>query len=459
MTDKSSSFSAIFGVSRESANLSGVAVAAVRSGFAVLPVYPGEKRPMCTLTPAKRKSADKAAQKEAKERGQRNWNTARHRCGVHEAITKDTTAKSVFDRLLPEYPGLNLAIEVGRSHVLVVDADTAEEVEGFTNYWAEQSGVDAVRNVKPTIVSPGKVNKDGEQVHYDGGHFYFRLPEDVDFSNSPAARGLKLPGGAMAYVKDRVILVPPSVREEGPYTLESDIFGEQSFLTEAVQQTIVDFNVRKAQQTDKVWDEDDPITIWSLATPWDDLLSAAGWTLTQRSESCGCPAWLRPDDPASDKSAVAHEEGCTTFGELRGGFLHLWSDNAFPGYENGNGNRNMTKLNFVAHTWHDGNVSDAMSALQMPSQETIESLIGEVTDTLDREERRGRRAERDRRETVKLFEEDEPVEQVEAAFEQGTKTLTEEPTTVDKFVAVYTLLTDLRPHLNSVQAEILRGLL
>lgn len=403
MTDKSSSFSALFGSSRESANLVGIAVNAVRSGFAVIPIKPGDKKPMCTLTETQRKSADKKQRNEAKAAGRRDWKDVRHSCGVHEAIDTESRANSVFKRLLAEHPDLNLAIEVGRSRVLVVDADTAEEVDGFTQHWGDQAqaalldqGIpneiaaaagEQIRRVLPTVISPGKISDDsGEWVHKNGGHFYFRLPEGVDFSSAPAARGLKLPGGAMAYVKDRAILVPPSVRPEGAYVLGSDISDAPEWLVSAVTETVTDFYARKAMQAEKIKDADDPITVWSSSTPWRDLLEPAGWGETFRFESCGCPSWLRPGDPASDKSAVAHEDGCTRFDDLDGGFLHLWSDNAYPDYRDRRGTRNMTKLDFVTYEEHgrvDEETTKATKSLlglyrQQSDEVSLSDIMGEA---------------------------------------------------------------------------------
>src|SRR5688572_18666391 len=104
-------FSELFGVSRANANLPAIAMAACKEGYAVLPVAPGTKKPMCTLTPTARRRADKDAALAAQEAGHARWQGVRHTCGVHHAITDPNEANRVFRRLLLEHPDLNLALE------------------------------------------------------------------------------------------------------------------------------------------------------------------------------------------------------------------------------------------------------------------------------------------------------------------------------------------------------------
>jgi len=359
----SASFSALFGTSRESANLHGIAVAAVRAGYAILPIAPGGKAPVCTLPPLRRRQADRAVQEEAKAAGKKNWHAVRHGCGVRHAITDEKEATRVFKRLVDEAPDLNLALEVGHSRMICVDADTAAEVEGFTAWWAEQTGIDLLRWVQPTVSSPGKVNADGEWVHKGGGHFWFSLPEGMDFLDAPTADGVKLPGGAVAYFKDRAVLVPPSVRDEGAYVLRSDVGQAPEFLINAVRSKLGAFAERRALQTERLLHEDDPIDHWSVATPWAELLEPDGWTRNGKFTGCGCEEWSRPGDWSNDKSATAHEPGCADFECEQGGFLHLWTDN--PPEELLDAGKNLSKLQYVTAMSYDGDVRTAMKALNL----------------------------------------------------------------------------------------------
>lgn len=364
------SFSTLFGTSRENADLVRIATNAVRAGYAVLPVEPGGKKPLCILTENQRRSADKKAALAARDAGFRGWMNIRHsnsgECGVHHAITDDKVAQRVFKRLYEEHPDLNIAIEVGRSRVLCIDADNAADVTEFTSMWAEEAGVPQLRNMHPTVRSPGKIDVNGEWTHKNGGHFHFYLPDDVDFSNAPTADPLKF-GGAVCYFKDRVLLVPPSVREEGPYVLNSDILPAPVWLIEAVQRHI-DGNVeRRKIQRDKVHADGDPIDVWSVDTPWAELLEPDGWNDAARFESCGCACWTRPGPASNPKSLTAHELGCTRWDLEQGhGFAHVWTDDPpqwLRDYIDATGSRSLSKLQWVAWRDHGGDIKAAMAEL------------------------------------------------------------------------------------------------
>lgn len=384
MTDKTYSFSAIFGVSRESANLTGVAVAAHRSGFAVLPVHPVNKKALCILPQSKIKAANKEAQQAAKAAGRRDWNTVLHwnsgTCGPKHVFGSEAEVKRVFDRLLGEYPDLNIGIEVGKSRVLVVDADTAEQVDTFTEWWSQEmrgalimdglhesvanAAALAVRSSAPTVRSPGKVNDDGEWVHKNGGHYYFRLPDGVDFSQAETGGGLEVPGGAMIYIKDRLILTPPSVRPEGPYTLDSDIHDAPPWLIDAVTLHVEGFTERRRLQSERLSarrnGEVDDIDVWSASVTWASLLEPDGWSASHKFDGCSCEIWTRPGNPGSWKSATAHEPGCARF-EIEGsGWLKFWSSDVPAPLQ---GHSAVSKLQYVALMSFDGDTRQAMIEL------------------------------------------------------------------------------------------------
>jgi hypothetical protein len=336
------------------------AVNAVRSGLAPLPVKPGLKRPECILTRAEYRAADKAAKYAARDAGRKDWINAWHGdtvgCGYKHHITTEVQAREVFERLTAKCPDLNLSIEVGKSRVIVVDADTPEEVLGFTTWWRENTG----ETISPTVRSPGVIT-DGVATHSDGGHTYFQLPDGFD---ADEIRTTALPGGATAYVKARIVLVPPSRRAEGPYEAVGDIRPAPTFLLDAV---------RRAERVKPVseYTGDSPIDTWKVNTTWDELLEPAEWVPTRQTGSCGCPRWLRPGGGASsDNSAIAHE-GCAY-----GHFLMLLSSAVFPEWTNRKGERAMSKLDFVAETYHGGDTHAAMAALGLVEDFDIDTLIG-----------------------------------------------------------------------------------
>lgn len=365
-------WSELFGVSRANANIPAIAAAACREGYAVLPVAPGTKKPMCTLTPAARKKADREAAAKAKDAGHKGWVNVRHsnsgQCGVHHAITDPAEALKVFKRLLAEHPELNLALEVGRSRMLCVDADNAEDVTRFTAHWAAESGFPALAAVRPTVSSPGVLRNGDQWIHRGGGHFWFDLPAGVDFAGASTATGLNL-GGASVYFRDRVLLVPPSVREEGPYTLHSDIGMAPQWLIDAVTLHVEGHALRRERQQQKTRHDGDPIEMWAAETPWAALLEPDGWTQSHKYDGCQCEIWTRPGDWSSPKSATAHEPGCTSWDADDGnGFLHIWTDDppdCVRGYVEATGSKSLSKLQYVAWRDHAGDYAAAMRALEI----------------------------------------------------------------------------------------------
>src|SRR5436190_14100177 len=90
-----------------------IAVAACRKGYGIIPVKPGGKTPLCTLTARELKAAG-----------------PRHGCGVHHAITDPVVARRVFTRM-GKTDTLNIGIVAHPSRLVVVDVDTPEAVESF----------------------------------------------------------------------------------------------------------------------------------------------------------------------------------------------------------------------------------------------------------------------------------------------------------------------------------------
>src|ERR1044072_1274156 len=137
-------FSSVFGAvpSGDAEVLAKIAKAAVTAGFAVVVNEPGSKKPLCTLTARDSKRADQAAQDAARDRGDVNWTRRRHECGISHALTEPAVAERVVARMVKTHGHVNLGIEVGRSRVLVVDVDTAEQKQAFLAVWSDATGSD-----------------------------------------------------------------------------------------------------------------------------------------------------------------------------------------------------------------------------------------------------------------------------------------------------------------------------
>ncbi|MFC6017777.1 AAA family ATPase [Plantactinospora solaniradicis] len=345
---------------------------AVRNGFAVVPIAPGAKNPICTLTARQAKAADREAKDAARERGERNWERKQHECGIAHALTDPAIATRVVGRLLKERGAINIGVEVGRSRMLMVDADTATELAGFLADWSERSGQDMTGR-RPTVTTPGKVKTTaaGEEkwVHKDGGHFWFTLPEDVDLAGLPGQGTLRADSGWVAVWRDHQALVPPSVRAEGPYAITGQVEPAPDWIIERIREHAAAWAERRTRQAERVHHDGDPIDVWSATTPWADLLLPDGWTDTGIPDRCGCPIWTRPGDPGHYKSATAHDLGCTHYDLDAGhGPLHIWTDNPPDFLADAvvtHGTRTITKLQYVAWRDHEGHSGAAMSALDL----------------------------------------------------------------------------------------------
>jgi hypothetical protein len=94
-------FSEIFGGLPGETSVAQLAAAAARAGYAVLPIAPGEKTPLCPLTQRQRDQADRAAAEEARDAGRGDtsgsWRKVRHPCGIEHATTDPKLARRWFN--------------------------------------------------------------------------------------------------------------------------------------------------------------------------------------------------------------------------------------------------------------------------------------------------------------------------------------------------------------------------
>lgn len=339
--------------------------AMIRAGLAVLLIEPGGKKPVCTLTAAQAAKADDAAQKIAREGGTVNWTAIRHQCGVYHAITeiKDLNKPRVKEWLAA---GCNLAVVPGMSttRVIVADLDTKEERRGFLEDWGRavygDAQPDSWLDTPMTVSSPGVMSTDldGAEVwaHKFGGHMWFTLPEDAeDLPQSPGKyRGAT---GWTIYYGSGYVLVPPSVRAEGPYRLTGATLEAPGWLLDAIRAGGTTESAEALRERIRSGDTDEGIDSWSANTPWADLLGAYGWTPTGQLDSCGCGTWTRPGSPAHAKSATAHEVGCPNYSTESGHApIHAWSDAI-----RWNGKQTVTKLTFLAAEGFGGSMTAAMA--------------------------------------------------------------------------------------------------
>jgi hypothetical protein len=357
-------FAELFGGLPGDGDIASLARAAARAGYVVLPIIPGKKKPLCTLTERQAKTADRHAAQEAKTAGKRNWEKVRHPCGIYHAMTDPAVAHRIFKRLAAQHPHLNIAVDVYRSRLLVVDADTAEEMRSFTALWAQQENVPALVDAAPTVRSPGVLGPDDQWTHSDGGHFYFLLEDGVNLGDIGATRSIPigLDEDNQAQLKvSGYVLVPPSVRPEGEYRMASDAHVAPTWLIECVQLHVAARHNTRRHREDRCLDNNDPLTLAQAAIPWSAILEPHGWVLWHKTDRCACEIWTAPGEHASSKSATAHDPGCGSF-DTADGFLHMWTDNPPDGLRD-SGKQDFSKIQFIAWSNHGGEMGAAMAEL------------------------------------------------------------------------------------------------
>ena len=320
---------------------------AVRDGFAVVFLKPGRKDPLCPLTAREKQKAG-----------------PNHPCGVAHATTDEKTIVRWGTRLEKEHGAINLGIAAHASGVVVIDADTSEQVESVVELLRQMGDVEELYGLQPTVRTPG-VERNGVWVHESGTHWYFNRPEGLELPQYPGAIGL--PGGAVMRWGNSYTVVPPSVRAEGRYVSLAEVIPDVPLGLVALINAKVAERAHAAADVMSLY-VNDPVIEWSVQMPWAELLEPEGWQfLGKMDHVCGCPVWRRPgEDMTSDRSAIAHENDCPVRQNYEGhGSLHIFSDNV-PGPLNprvAEGIRDFTKLQFVAITRHGGDTLVAQVAL------------------------------------------------------------------------------------------------
>lgn len=332
--------------------------AMVNAGLAIVLNRPGTKIPMCTLPARDVKRADQAAIDAAAVKGDPHAHKRKHACGLAHAITEPQDATRILTRLVRR--GLfNIGVEPRRSRVLIVDIDTQRQLNEF---WLRCGH----RRPGLTVRSPGQRDRHGNWVHKDGGHIWFELPDGVDL---PIGEGVYTDSaGWSAIWGEHQVLVPPSMREEGSYTLVGALNELPEWLLQTVSEAAAAKQERRAEATRRRA-ETGPSQIddWATETPWDDILLDDGWTETGLVKNCGCPQWTAPGDHASPESATAHEPGCAVYVCERGhGPLYVWTDHpseavaaAIAEY----GTRALTKIQVLTHTEGSGRMGRTLRDL------------------------------------------------------------------------------------------------
>lgn len=346
---------------------------ATDAGLHMFLLVPGTKEPAdCRTTVARNKAIKEAAAAGLPKP-----------TGLHMATANATHLARWLDKYRKDREQdtpVNLAMEVGRSRIVLVDVDTQAEMDTFRTMWAEMSGDPRLLHVAPTVSSPGVFDEEsGQWLHKDGGHFYFTLPQGLELPASPGSitvQGKEAKSSFTIYWRDRYVLIPPSRRKEGDYWVSGTDHPIPAWLLEMVQTRGAEVELRKAERAERKANREisgdvDPIQAWGDVTPWSDILEARDWVNSGRVDSCTCEIWTRPGNPPNKKSATVHGDGCSD-----GRFdpdapaIHIWSDNVEGGlaaWTQTHG-KTLSRLQFVAAVDHNGDISAAMAALGIKAE-------------------------------------------------------------------------------------------
>jgi hypothetical protein len=345
----------------DTAALKSYARTAASIGLHLLLIEPGGKKPVDMRSPVQRRTDDGLAKDAARAEGRADWDRVKSMAGVYLA-TSDT---KLLDRYIERYrktygenTPVNFGVAVGPSKLIVVDCDTAAQVRAFL------SDFEWNPDTPPTVRSPGQRDEAGNWAHSDGGHFYFTT-DSVMPEQSGSLTG---PGGYAVLWANRYVLIPPSVRPEGPYRLVGQDFPAPAKLIGAV--TNAAYTKAQARLNAEVSPEvATAVDQWAETITWADILAPAGWALSARQDNCGCDIWTAPGDHASPKSATAHDTACS-LGRYttENAPLHIWTDNPGPELEAWiaeRGTKTLSRLQAVAALEYGGKVGDAMREMRV----------------------------------------------------------------------------------------------
>lgn len=347
------------------------------AGLQLLLIDPDGKTPLDMRTKAARNAADKAAREQAQQAGRKNWAKARSRAGVHLATADSALViryLTAFRKQYGENAPVNFGVRV--AHPLVIaDCDTAQQRDAFYSFM----GVDEA--VPYTVSSPGALADDGVTwKHRHGGHFYF-----VNEGEPLPDRGtgtITMPGGWALIHRDRYVLIPPSVRPEGPYTLT----GRDYPLPDELRDPVVAIPPR-AERTGVSDDLSVSIGAWAANTSWSDILTPDGWSPEAGrgvDGACGCPVWTAPGEHGSSRSATAHNGDCglDRYEETDNAPIHIWTDNPGPAIEAAvaKWGKTLSKLQVFAAINHECDVPAAIEAEGVLPDKSFDPTAGK-TDT------------------------------------------------------------------------------
>jgi hypothetical protein len=352
--------------------------AACGAGLQLLLIDPDGKTPLDLRTKVARNKADREAAEAARAEGRKNWSKVRSKAGVHLATDDAKLVVRYFEafrKARGETAPVNFAVRV--AHPLVIaDCDTAEQRDAFYEFMAE--GEEPVR-LPYTVSSPGAQDEDGNWKHRHGGHFYFlNEGEPIDRGTGTITAD---PGGWALIYRDRYVLIPPSVRPEGPYRLT----GREYPMPDRLRAVADKLPPRKDRTEPVSGDLAESISAWAVTMSWDDILTADGWTKATRNDgACGCEVWTAPGEHGSLRSATAHDSNCglARYEETDNAPIHIWTDNPGEAVQRAvdKWGKTLTKLQVWSAISYDGEVGKTIEGEGLSPLTTNLDLVDNPSD-------------------------------------------------------------------------------
>ncbi len=282
--------------------------------------------------------------------------------GVYQATNDPNEFNRQFRTYTKEHGkgcAINLAIVPGPSRLVVVDADTPEQVAAFV-------AATGLADATPTVRSPGKLTADGEWAHRDGGHWWFVVPEGVELP-ADRVKSMTAEGDwAVFWGPGKYVLIPPSRRPEGDYTCAGAVATLPSTLGTLILDHITARTERAARARERIaTGELDTVQRWGASMPWHEILAPTQWVNTGRAYTCGCDIWTAPGLHGTERSAIAHEPGCEAF-DSPDPPLYCFTDHDREPFETviaRTGRQTVTRLEAFAAIHHNDDLGAAMTAL------------------------------------------------------------------------------------------------
>lgn len=311
------------------------------AGVAVLPIIPGAKVPV-------------------------GWTGEDGGKGVNLASTDIAVLDGYLDRYVKQFKGpsaINLAVSAAPSRMVFVDCDTKAQTAAFLADDGSEAPV--------TVSSPGTQALDGTWTHEPGnGHYWFTVPESVELPTGTDTMTVGTDDGYAVKWGNTYVLIPPSTRKEGSYAASGPVRELPNWLLDRITQHGAQRAQRAVKSRQQALDADDPITRWGAEVTWAEILETTDWVNTGKSDNCGCDTWTAPGLHATDKSATAHEFGCSVRSDSVDPPLHIWTDHDIEPFTEmvANHGNSVTRLRAYSAIHHAGDVGAVIEDLGLHSE-------------------------------------------------------------------------------------------